>query len=51
MFHDRMDVVLLKQGNRVQVGLSVRDPGAVLVRGGVSVASGAEIPWQTKCSE
>jgi hypothetical protein len=51
VFHDRMNIVMLKQGNRLQVRSSVRDPGVVLVKDGVFLGSGAESPWQAKCSE
>ena len=48
--HDRIDVVLRREGNRYQVWSSVRADGTVLVKEGKYPDDGAESPWQERCS-
>jgi len=48
--HDRIDVVLRREGNRYQVWSSVKENGQALVKEGKYPDDGAESPWQTKCN-
>jgi hypothetical protein len=47
---DRIDVILLKDGNRYRIWSSVRQNGEVLVKEGKFASGGDDSPWQTKCS-
>jgi hypothetical protein len=49
--HDKMDVILLKDGNKYKVWSSVRDDGGVLVENGKYPKGGEESPWQLKCHD
>ena len=50
--HDRIDVVLLKDGEKYKIWSSVRDDdGTVLVENGKFPKSGEESPWQAKCHD
>ena len=49
--NDKIDVILLKDGNRYRIWSSVRDDGEVLVENGKFPKSGDESPWQTKCHD
>lgn len=49
--HDKIDVILLKDGNKYKIWSSVRDDGAVLVDKGKFPKSGDESPWQVKCHD
>jgi hypothetical protein len=49
--HDKIDVILLKDGNRYKIWSSVRDDGIVLVENGKFPKNGAESPWQAKCGD
>ena len=48
---DKIDVILLKDGNRYRIWSSVRDNGEVLVENGKFPNGGAESPWQTRCGD
>jgi hypothetical protein len=48
---DKIDVILLKDGNKYKIWSSVRSSGEVLVKEGKFPDSGDESPWQTKCYE
>ena len=47
---DRIDVILLKEGNRYKIWSSVRQNGEVLVKEGKFASGGEDSPWQTKCN-
>jgi len=47
--HDKIDVILLKDGNRYKIWSSVTEAGNALVKDGKFPGSGKESPWQTKC--
>ncbi len=47
--HDKIDVILLKDGNKYKIWSSVTEDGKVLVKDGKFPGSGAESPWQDKC--
>ena len=47
---DRIDVILLKDGNRYKIWSSVRQNGEVLVKEGKFTSNGDDSPWQTKCN-
>ena len=50
--HDKMDVILLRDGNKDKIWSSVRDDdNAVLVENGKFPKSGEPSPWQTKCHD
>jgi hypothetical protein len=50
--HDKIDVVLLKDGNKYKIWSSVRDDdGTVLVENGKFPKGGEESPWQVKCHD
>ena len=49
--HDKMDVILIKDGNKYKVWSSVRDDGTALVENGKFPNSGDESPWQAKCHD
>ena len=50
--HDKIDVVLLKDGNKYKIWSSVRDDdNTVLVENGKFPKSGDESPWQAKCHD
>ena len=49
--HDKIDVVLLKDGNKYKIWSSVTEEGKALVKDGKFPGSGSESPWQTKCNE
>ena len=49
--HDRMDVVLLKDGTRYKIWSSIRDNGEVLVQDGKFPKGGDDSPWQSKCND
>jgi hypothetical protein len=49
--HDRIDVVLLKDGSKYKIWSSVRDNDEALVRDGKFPGSGDDSPWQTKCHD
>ena len=47
--NDKIDVVLIKDGNKYKIWSSVRDDGTVLVENGKFPNSGDESPWQLRC--
>ena len=47
--HDKIDVILLKDGNKYKIWSSVTEEGKALVKDGKFPGSGAESPWQAKC--
>jgi hypothetical protein len=49
--HDKIDVILLKDGNKYKIWSSVKDDGTVLVKDGKFPNSGDESTWQTKCND
>ena len=49
--HDRIDVILLKDGSKYKIWSSVRDSGETLVKDGKFPGSGDESPWQTRCHD
>jgi hypothetical protein len=49
--HDKIDVVLLKDGAKYKIWSSVREDGQALVQDGKFPKSGDESPWQTKCHD
>ncbi len=49
--HDKIDVILLKDGNKYKIWSSVRENGEVLVENGKFPKSGEESPWQAKCHD
>jgi hypothetical protein len=49
--HDKIDVILLKDGNKYKIWSSVTAEGKALVKDGKFPDSGDESPWQTKCYE
>jgi hypothetical protein len=49
--HDKIDVILLKDGNKYKIWSSVTEDGKELVKDGKYPSSGDESPWQTKCHE
>ena len=49
--HDKMDVILIKDGNKYKIWSSVREDGEVLVENGKFPKSGEESPWQAKCHD
>jgi hypothetical protein len=49
--HDKIDVILLKDGSRYKIWSSVTDEGKVLVKEGKFPGSGNDSPWQAKCSD
>ncbi|HLH86948.1 MAG TPA: hypothetical protein VKX28_00705 [Xanthobacteraceae bacterium] len=50
--HDKMDVILLKDGDKYKIWSSVRDDdNTVLVENGKFPKSGDESPWQAKCHD
>jgi hypothetical protein len=49
--HDKIDVILLKDGNRYKIWSSVTADGKALVKDGKFPGSGADSPWQAKCSD
>jgi hypothetical protein len=49
--HDRVDVILLKDGDKFKIWSSVRDDGTVLVEGGKFASGSDESPWQTRCHD
>ena len=49
--HDKIDVVLLKDGNKYKIWSSVTEEGKALVKDGKFPGSGSQSPWQTKCNE
>ena len=46
---DKIDVILLKDGNKYKIWSSVTEEGKVLVKEGKFPGSGDDSPWQTKC--
>jgi hypothetical protein len=48
---DRIDVILIKDGDKYKIWSSVRDNGEVLVENGKFPKSGGESPWQTRCGD
>jgi hypothetical protein len=48
---DKIDVILMKDGNRYKIWSSVRDNGEVLVEKGKFPKSGEDSPWQAKCHD
>lgn len=48
--HDKVDVILLKDGNKYKIWSSVTEKGKALVKDGKFPGSGSDSPWQTKCS-
>lgn len=49
--HDKIDVILLKDGNKYKIWSSVTEAGKELVKEGKFPGSGNESPWQTKCGD
>ena len=49
--HDKIDVILLKDGNKYKIWSSVTEDGRELVKDGKFPKSGEESPWQAKCKE
>ena len=49
--HDKIDVILLKDGNKYKIWSSVTEDGKELVKDGKFPKSGDESPWQAKCKE
>jgi hypothetical protein len=49
--HDKIDVILLKDGNQYKIWSSVRENGEVLVENGKYPKSGADSPWQARCRD
>ena len=49
--HDKIDVILLKDGNKYKIWSSVTEDGRELVKDGKFPKSGDESPWQAKCNE
>ena len=49
--HDKIDVVLLKDGNKYKIWSSVTEEGKALVKDGKFPGSGSQSPWQTKCND
>jgi hypothetical protein len=49
--HDKIDVILLKDGNKYKIWSSVTENGKALVKDGKFPGSGNESPWQAKCRE
>ena len=49
--NDKIDVILLKDGNKYKIWSSVTAEGKALVRDGKFPDSGSESPWQTKCRD
>jgi hypothetical protein len=47
--HDKIDVILLKDGNKYKIWSSVTENGKALVKDGKFPDSGNESPWQAKC--
>jgi hypothetical protein len=47
--HDKIDVVLVKEGNKYRIWSSVRQNGDVLVKDGDFTEGGKASPWQVKC--
>jgi hypothetical protein len=47
--HDKIDVILLKDGTKYKIWSSVRASGEVLVKDGKFPGSGDDSPWQAKC--
>jgi hypothetical protein len=48
---DKIDVVLLRDGNRYKIWSSVKEDDTVLVRDGKFPNSGDDSPWQAKCHD
>jgi len=48
--HDKIDVILLMNGNKYAIWSSVTAEGKALVKEGKFPGTGDESPWQTKCS-
>lgn len=48
--HDKIDVILLKDGNKYKIWSSVTAEGKALVKDGKFPGSGSDSPWQAKCS-
>jgi hypothetical protein len=49
--HDKIDVILLKDGNKYKIWSSIKEDETVLVRDGKFPNSGDDSPWQTKCHD
>jgi len=49
--HDKIDVILMKDGKRYKIWSSVREDGEVLVENGKFPKGGDESPWQAKCHD
>jgi hypothetical protein len=47
--NDKIDVILLKDGNKYKIWSSVTEEGKALVQEGKFPGSGADSPWQAKC--
>ena len=48
---DKIDVILLKDGNKYKIWSSVTAEGKALVKDGKFPGSGDDSPWQAKCRD
>ena len=49
--HDKIDVILTRDGSKYRIWSSVREDGTPLVKDGKFPKSGEESPWQAKCHD